>query len=59
MERTPKAVRCPQCGSLMRLALAPGDKGSRSLQCWQCERLDPLRANEVSGWLKDELRPPK
>jgi ssDNA-binding Zn-finger/Zn-ribbon topoisomerase 1 len=59
MERTPKAIRCPQCGSLMRLALGPGGKGPRSLQCLQCERLDPLKVAEVSDWLKGELRPPK
>jgi hypothetical protein len=49
MEQTPKAIRCPQCGSLMRLAL----------RCEQCDRLDPLKADEVIGWLKGELRPPK
>jgi DNA-directed RNA polymerase subunit M/transcription elongation factor TFIIS len=59
MEQTAKAIRCPQCGSLMRLALAPGGKGPRSLQCRQCEQLDPFKAAEVSGWLKGELRPPK
>jgi phage FluMu protein Com len=59
MERTPKAIRCLQCGSLMTLVLAPGDKGPRSLRCLQCERLDPLTASEVAGWLKGELQPPK
>jgi hypothetical protein len=59
MERTPEAIRCPQCGSLMRLALAPGGKGARSLRCLQCEGLDPLKASEVAGWLKGELQPPK
>jgi len=52
-------MRCPQCGSLMRLALAPGDRGPRSLRCEKCDRPDPLKADEVSGWLKGELRPPK
>jgi hypothetical protein len=59
MEQTPKAIRCPQCGSLMRLALSPGDRGPRWLQCEQCDRLDPLKADDVIGWLKGELRPPK
>jgi phage FluMu protein Com len=59
MEQTPKAIKCPQCGSLVRLALAPGDRGPRSLRCEQCDRLDPLKADEVIGWLKGELRPPK
>jgi hypothetical protein len=58
MVRMDKTIRCPQCGSLMRLALAPGDKGPRSLRCEQCERPDPFTAGEVSGWLKGELRPP-
>jgi predicted RNA-binding Zn-ribbon protein involved in translation (DUF1610 family) len=59
MEQTHKAIRCPQCGSLMSLRLAPGDKGPRSLRCEQCEGLDPLKADKVVGWLKGELRPPK
>jgi hypothetical protein len=59
VEQTPKAIKCPQCGSLMRLALAPGGRGPRSLRCEQCDRLDPLKADEVIGWLKGELRPPK
>jgi hypothetical protein len=59
MERTDKAIRCPQCGSLMRLALGPGGKGPRSLQCLDCERPDPLKTGEVAGWLQGELQPPK
>jgi hypothetical protein len=59
VEQTPKAIRCPQCGSLMRLALAPGGRGPRSLRCEQCDRFDPLKADDVIGWLKGELRPPK
>src|ERR1700722_12939638 len=59
MKRTPEAIRCPQCGSLMSLVLAPGGKGPRSLRCLQCEGLDPLKAIEVAGWLKGELQPPK
>jgi hypothetical protein len=59
MERTPKAIRCPQCGSLMSLVLAPGDKGLHSLRCLQCERLDPFTTSEVAGWLNGELQPPK
>jgi len=58
MEQTHEAIRCPQCGSLMRLALAPGGKGPRSLRCEQCDRPDPLKAGEVVGWFKGELRPP-
>jgi len=59
MEQTPKAIRCAKCGSLMRLALAPGGKGPRTLRCEQCDRPDPLKAGEVEGWLKGELQPPK
>jgi hypothetical protein len=59
MEQTHKAIRCPQCGSLMSLKLAPGGKGPRSLRCEQWERPDPLKAGEVVGWLKGELQPPK
>ena len=59
MEQPHKAIRCPQCGSLMSLASAPGGKGPRSMRCLQCEGLDPLKASEVGGWLKGELQPPK
>jgi hypothetical protein len=52
MEQTPKAIKCLQCGSLMRLALAPGGKGPRSLRCEQCDRPDPLGTSEAMGWLK-------
>ena len=59
MERAEKAIRCPKCGSLMRLSLAPGGKGPRSLRCEQCDRPDPLTAGDVSGWLRGELHPPR
>jgi hypothetical protein len=59
MERTGRAIRCPKCRSPMRLALAPGGKGPHSLRCEQCERPDPLKAVEIAGWFKGELRPPK
>jgi hypothetical protein len=58
MVRMDRAIRCPKCGSPMSPALAPGDKGRRSLRCEQCERPDPLTAGDVAGWLKGELRPP-
>jgi hypothetical protein len=59
MEQIHRAISCRQCGSLMSLKLAPGGKEPRSLRCEQCEGLDPLKAEEVVGWLKGELRPPK
>ena len=37
--------------------MAPGGKGPRSLRCEQCDRPDPLKAGDVSGWLKGEYRP--
>jgi hypothetical protein len=42
----------------MSLALAPGGKGPRSLRCEQCDRPDPLKADDVAGWFKGELQPP-
>jgi hypothetical protein len=51
--------RCPYCGSLMVMALRPGGKGSRVLQCLDCERAnDPLKSVALE-WLKGDLQPPK
>lgn len=33
---------CPHCGVLMVLALPPGGKGARVLQCLACDRPDPI-----------------
>jgi hypothetical protein len=33
------------------LALPPGGKGQRTFQCFECDRPDPLKTDEVSGWL--------
>jgi hypothetical protein len=49
---------CPHCGAHLILAL-PGSNGLRTLQCLDCERLDPLKIPTVTGWLKSELQPPK
>jgi len=49
---------CPQCGSLMVLALPPGGEGPRKLQCFECARPDPLKSDAVQ-WLMGQLQPPK
>lgn len=41
------------------LALSPGGKGKRTLQCLDCERPDPLDKPDTLRWLSGELRPPK
>jgi hypothetical protein len=46
-------------GFSLILALPPGGKGQRTLQCLDCERPDPLKTDRVMGWLKSELQPPK
>jgi hypothetical protein len=43
----------------MILALPPGGKGRRTFQCFECDRPDPLKTDEVKGWFKSELQPPK
>jgi hypothetical protein len=43
----------------MILALPPGGKGKRIMQCVDCDRPDPLTSGVVTGWLKSELQPPK
>jgi hypothetical protein len=50
---------CPSCGAFLILALPPGGKGKRTLQCMDCEGPDPLETEQVVGWLKGELQPPK
>jgi hypothetical protein len=49
---------CPHCGSPMLFALPPGGEGPRTLQCFECERPDPLKSDALQ-WLKGELQPPK
>lgn len=46
---------CPTCGKPMALALPPGGKGRRVLQCMTCDRPDPIEDVEVVGWLHGEL----
>jgi hypothetical protein len=43
----------------MVLALPPGGKGPRTLQCFDCDRDDPLKSDSTAGWSKGELQPPK
>ncbi len=50
---------CPGCGAFLILALPPGGKGPRKLQCLDCDRPDPLKSERVTGWLEGELQPPK
>jgi hypothetical protein len=50
---------CPNCKAPLVLALPPGGKGERSLQCFDCERPDPLKSGKSSGWLQGELRRPQ
>jgi hypothetical protein len=49
---------CPHCGAHLILALPPG-KGRRTFQCFDCERPDPLKTDQATGWLQGELRPPE
>ena len=46
---------CPGCGAYLILALPPGGKGQRTFQCLDCDRPDPLKSDQVIGWLKSEL----
>jgi hypothetical protein len=46
---------CPKCSKPLTLALPPGGKGQRSLQCIDCDRPDPLKSEYAEGWLKGEL----
>src|SRR3569623_2754807 len=48
---------CPNCGRMMEMALPPGGKGPRPLQCIQCDRPDPFSDDRATGWIHGELRP--
>ena len=50
---------CPDCGAFLILALPPGGKGRRTMQCLDCDRPDPMKTDGATGWLKGELQPPK
>jgi hypothetical protein len=50
---------CPICGKPMILALPHSGKGRRVLQCQMCDQPDPIDDDEVTGWLKGELRAPR
>jgi len=50
---------CSHCGAQLILALPPGGKGPRTLQCFECDGPDPLKTDKATGWLKGELHPPK
>jgi hypothetical protein len=49
----------PRLRGFLILALPPGGKGQRKFQCFECERPDPMKTDEATGWLKSELQPPK
>jgi hypothetical protein len=46
-------------GTYLTLALPPGGKGKRTFQCFDCDGFDPLKSDQVIGWLKGELAPLK
>jgi hypothetical protein len=52
-------LRCPKCGAYLILVAAPSHwKGPRKFQCFECDGPDPLKTDQVTGWLKGELQPP-
>ena len=50
---------CPHCGAYMILAPSSDGKAQPMFQCLECDGLDPLKTDKVTGWLKGELQPPK
>jgi hypothetical protein len=59
MGQADQSKMCPHCGAPMVLALPAGGRGPRTLQCFDCDRDDPLKSDSTAGWLKGELQPPK
>jgi hypothetical protein len=41
----------------MTFELPAGGDGQRSWQCLYCNGLDPLKSEQVNGWLNGELAP--
>jgi hypothetical protein len=50
---------CPECGAFLILALPPGGKGRRTMQCIDCERPDPFKSDTVRWLSSAELKPPE
>jgi hypothetical protein len=50
---------CPRCGRGVKLALLPTANAPGGLQCFGCEKFDPLKSELVTGWLNGELGRPK
>jgi hypothetical protein len=50
---------CPHCGEYLMLALPPGGKGRRTLQCLECDRPDPLKSDALKWLSSPERQPPK
>jgi hypothetical protein len=48
---------CPKCGATLTLPAVV--TGWRTLQCFDCDRPDPMKTDKTTGWLKGELQPPK
>ena len=55
----PEQSSCPKCGAKLTLELPADGKGRRTLQCFYCDRPDPMKTNRAMGWIKSELQPPK
>lgn len=47
----------------MELLLPPDATGQRayqrSYQCFDCDRVDPLKSDQVDRWIKSPLKPPE
>jgi hypothetical protein len=50
---------CPECGAYLIWALPPGGNGKRTFQCFDCNRPDPLKSTNATGWLAGELGKPQ
>jgi hypothetical protein len=50
---------CPKCGANLTLTLPAVGTGRRTLQCFECDRPDPMKTDKAMGWIKSGLQPPK
>ena len=43
----------------MQLLVPPGAQGQRDYKCFDCDRVDPLKSDQVDRWIKSPLKPPE
>ena len=48
---------CPRCGKRLKFVLSKVVSG-QTYKCLECDEIDPLKCQDVKGWLNSELARP-